>query len=554
VANNAVEIKLFIDPSGAIRAVSEVGEATVKVAKNVQKETSSLTDFIRVQRAENRKQNFLLNESRQTIGALSLALTSFGVAGSSSMEKVTQGAGQALLAFQGFEFALSALGVGGPMGLAIAGVAALTTTIIPLIRKQEEFKKNTKELREEIEKNIEAWDKWQSKLKGTPEANRIASKAEEELLQTKVNALAQIVDLDKKQIRQNQIIIDDRKLTLAQKSALAELEKELTGKTANEIIALYQDYVQRLKAVSAAAAQVTITAASPGKEPEKEAAVQVTALQKILKSESELRNELAQLEVGLKSLNLTEFQRNKILERRLEILNELNSAKFLKPVKVIDLDPTQEMINKAGKSLREQAEMIEQVYVGLGNTVRTTMGNLFTGNEDTGKEFMKAIAGNFITMAEVALLAGEATAYAKAVGSFGLTLLADQPQLALGFIALEAARVLVNSLAQGGIAYGPALALVGDNPNVSNDPEVIAPLSKLMGIMQRTLIAQPPDFVGPSGGGYDFQRLEAKIDRLNRTFVNKKMSIAIERKFDEEDYVERTLPRAQRSIERRKMI
>lgn len=35
------------------------------------------------------------------------------------------------------------------------------------------------------------------------------------------------------------------------------------------------------------------------------------------------------------------------------------------------------------------------------------------------------------------------------------------------------------ALANGGLAYGPTLALVGDNMNASSDPEVIAPLSKL---------------------------------------------------------------------------
>ena len=38
-------------------------------------------------------------------------------------------------------------------------------------------------------------------------------------------------------------------------------------------------------------------------------------------------------------------------------------------------------------------------------------------------------------------------------------------------------------LAEGGLAYGQTLATVGDNPNARVDPEVIAPLSKLKGIM-----------------------------------------------------------------------
>ena len=39
------------------------------------------------------------------------------------------------------------------------------------------------------------------------------------------------------------------------------------------------------------------------------------------------------------------------------------------------------------------------------------------------------------------------------------------------------------ALAQGGLAFGPTYAMVGDNPNARVDPEVIAPLSKLGDMM-----------------------------------------------------------------------
>lgn len=38
-------------------------------------------------------------------------------------------------------------------------------------------------------------------------------------------------------------------------------------------------------------------------------------------------------------------------------------------------------------------------------------------------------------------------------------------------------------LAKGGLAFGPTNAIVGDNPNAANDPEVVAPLSKLKGML-----------------------------------------------------------------------
>lgn len=43
----------------------------------------------------------------------------------------------------------------------------------------------------------------------------------------------------------------------------------------------------------------------------------------------------------------------------------------------------------------------------------------------------------------------------------------------------------VPKLAKGGLAYGPTYAMVGDNPGAHVDPEVIAPLSKLRGMMSQ---------------------------------------------------------------------
>jgi hypothetical protein len=42
----------------------------------------------------------------------------------------------------------------------------------------------------------------------------------------------------------------------------------------------------------------------------------------------------------------------------------------------------------------------------------------------------------------------------------------------------------IPALANGGLATAPTLAMVGDNRNASTDPEVIAPLSKLQGLLE----------------------------------------------------------------------
>lgn len=52
-----------------------------------------------------------------------------------------------------------------------------------------------------------------------------------------------------------------------------------------------------------------------------------------------------------------------------------------------------------------------------------------------------------------------------------------------GQIAKAAEDAGIPALAEGGLIYGPSLALVGDNKNASIDPEVVAPLSKLKGML-----------------------------------------------------------------------
>lgn len=65
------------------------------------------------------------------------------------------------------------------------------------------------------------------------------------------------------------------------------------------------------------------------------------------------------------------------------------------------------------------------------------------------------------------------------------------------------------ALAQGGLAYGPTAAIVGDNPRANVDPEVIAPLSKLQNIIG-----------GNQGGQVEFiisgDKLKGVLNRYDR--------------------------------------
>ena len=51
----------------------------------------------------------------------------------------------------------------------------------------------------------------------------------------------------------------------------------------------------------------------------------------------------------------------------------------------------------------------------------------------------------------------------------------------------------IPALANGGLAFGPTLAMIGDNPNASIDPEVIMPISKLENMLESILTKMTRD-------------------------------------------------------------
>lgn len=115
----------------------------------------------------------------------------------------------------------------------------------------------------------------------------------------------------------------------------------------------------------------------------------------------------------------------------------------------------------------------------------TLTGELIAG-VDTQLTFLDVLMKN---------MAGFMKAFGSALVAVGVAKIAFENLKISGIgaviagFALIAAATAVQSklaapkLAQGGLAYGPTMALVGDNKGAGVDPEVIAPLSKLKGIM-----------------------------------------------------------------------
>ena len=119
------------------------------------------------------------------------------------------------------------------------------------------------------------------------------------------------------------------------------------------------------------------------------------------------------------------------------------------------------------------------------------LGDLATGEKDAGKNFGKNMLGAIAAFMDALGKALIATAVAS--DAFQKLILTNPAGAAVAGIALIAGAAIVrNSLkegpdvtafADGGIVSGPTLGLMGEYPNARSNPEVIAPLDKLQGLL-----------------------------------------------------------------------
>ena len=146
---------------------------------------------------------------------------------------------------------------------------------------------------------------------------------------------------------------------------------------------------------------------------------------------------------------------------------------------------------KAGrKELSMMVDMgpaVEGAFAGIGMAI----GGLIAGTVQMSDIFSQAVLG----LASLLIDLGQQFIAAGIAASTFFVSLTTNPLAAVAAgVALVAAGAVIKglsqrmgstppALAQGGLAFGPTMAMVGDNQNASVDPEVIAPLSKLQGMM-----------------------------------------------------------------------
>lgn len=142
------------------------------------------------------------------------------------------------------------------------------------------------------------------------------------------------------------------------------------------------------------------------------------------------------------------------------------------------------------RPIREKAAMTAAVttaaFQGLGNVIVQSLGQA----ETAGGRFLRALIQN--TTSVIAAATGQAVANAIVGGSqAGAATGPAAPFTTPAFIAQTVGSVLaafaaIPKFADGGVVSGPTLGLMGEYTGARNNPEVIAPLNKLQGMLDNS--------------------------------------------------------------------
>ncbi len=143
-------------------------------------------------------------------------------------------------------------------------------------------------------------------------------------------------------------------------------------------------------------------------------------------------------------------------------------------VKPIDIPINPQAWENKKKVIKSFNDMITQSVLEMTKAFGDLFGAMMSGDtQDAFKNFMKSIVNTFITSIQAMLLASNAALVAKGITTFGISLITDAPLLAAGWIALEAARGIIGSFAQGGYVSGAGTSTSDSIPAMLSNGEFV---------------------------------------------------------------------------------
>ena len=176
-------------------------------------------------------------------------------------------------------------------------------------------------------------------------------------------------------------------------------------------------------------------------------------------------------------------------ERLKESTLALNDAtsKFIPPIPAIVAFKTE--IESLGLKMNE----LGLASVNINSAISSGIGvlaNEFEKGIGSFNDFANAVVKGGLSIIKSLIQQGVAAAVsntlkgpAGTLGPVGVAVAGAAGALASGLFTSLISKIGLPALAQGGLAYAPTMAMVGDNKNARVDPEVIAPLSKLKGML-----------------------------------------------------------------------
>lgn len=192
-----------------------------------------------------------------------------------------------------------------------------------------------------------------------------------------------------------------------------------------------------------------------------------------------------------------------------------------------------ENLNAYGRGIKDDfidfGNMLNSLVRDMAISFGEGLGNILSGDgtfDDLLASFGKSVGQFLVSLGKQLIMTSEIIQSIKeALSSIWAT---PWIGVIVGAAAIAAGTALINAfsrnagkgvaLANGGLAYGPTMALVGDNRGAGSDPEVIAPLSKLR---QYGLGRQSIEFIGGqfrlSGSDLllSIRREDAKVSYIN---------------------------------------
>lgn len=176
------------------------------------------------------------------------------------------------------------------------------------------------------------------------------------------------------------------------------------------------------------------------------------------------------------------------------------------------IETQQKQYDRMQSTVKAMNEALSNAVASAAVGVGEMLGNLITGEEFNPIQRLLEMLGKLLKDLGTALIT-----YAGLIEAFKKTFENPYVAIAVGVAAVAAGTVFMNlakkpiKLAQGGLAYGPTMAVVGDNPGAANDPEVVAPLSKLRDYMGGQKLELTGDIQWEMRG----DTLRAVLDRNN---------------------------------------